>query len=325
MGLEKSSGGSVPGQIDYAETFTESDVTTSLNDTIIVDNSIGFGSGEMVNDFEDGNTTPSTPWNAYTGDTGSFSTQTSTVLSGSYSGSLNASGVDVQVVTKRGSEVPANLSFLVRTDAKHGSSFDESSIGVFDGGGNEIGTFRLNDNTGDAEWSGSSLQTLFTYSANTTYNVTLQFDWSENNVEIDVGGTVYGPFGFQNGANGLAELRFANNASSSGNTRNLFWDDLETNVVTTSGNAIIEWPYPNHVFEWGGVYFDGNGDGATIDIYIEEYDGSSWVEIAGPISTGDTIPANPDRNVRFRVELSRTDTANNPRLHQIARREIFKA
>jgi hypothetical protein len=91
-----------------------------------------------------------------------------------------------------------------------------------------------------------------------------------------------------------------------------------------SGQAYIEWPYPADVYEWGGAYFDAVLDGETVDVYAEEYDGSSWNEIAGPLSSGDGLPADPSRNVRFRVELSRASTSNNPRLKEIARREVFK-
>jgi len=51
-----------------------------------------------------------------------------------------------------------------------------------------------------------------------------------------------------------------------------------------------------------------------------EDDGSVWVETAGPMRRGDRLGADPSNNVRFRADLSRADTANNPTLDSVARR-----
>ncbi|MFB6255258.1 MAG: hypothetical protein ABEH58_00785 [Haloplanus sp.] len=90
----------------------------------------------------------------------------------------------------------------------------------------------------------------------------------------------------------------------------------------TSGTAYTEWPYPDDVYAWDTATFTRTLDTETVDIYIEESSdgGSTWTEIAGPISRGDSIPADPANEVRFRVEISRSDTANNPTLDSISRR-----
>jgi hypothetical protein len=115
-------------------------------------------------------------------------------------------------------------------------------------------------------------------------------------------------------------------SSPSDDTTNVFlFSQIDaTQPDATSGSVTVEWGYPADVYEWGAAYFDAVLDGETVDVYAEEYDGSTWNEIAGPLSSGDDLPADPSRNVRFRVDFSRASTSNNPRLKEIARREVFK-
>lgn len=98
------------------------------------------------------------------------------------------------------------------------------------------------------------------------------------------------------------------------------FDKVEAIQPAKNGTVSIEWPYPPDVYDWDVAKFQATKDGETVDVYVEEFDGSSWVEIAGPISRGDDLPADPGRNVRYRVDLSRADTANNPTLDAIYRR-----
>jgi len=88
------------------------------------------------------------------------------------------------------------------------------------------------------------------------------------------------------------------------------------------GSVVVEWPDRNDVYRWDAATFQTTPDGETVEVYVEEDDGSSWTKIAGPISRGDQIDADPGSQVRFRVELSRSDTANNPTLDAIYRRWV---
>lgn len=94
-------------------------------------------------------------------------------------------------------------------------------------------------------------------------------------------------------------------------------------VGETEGSATVEWPYPKAVYAWGSAFFEAAEDGETVEVYVEEYDGSSWNEIAGPITNTTEIPGEPSRNIRFRVDFSRASVANNPRLSQIHRQEVL--
>ncbi|WDY79070.1 hypothetical protein ORF23 [Halorubrum tailed virus] len=87
----------------------------------------------------------------------------------------------------------------------------------------------------------------------------------------------------------------------------------------SSGTAYIERPYPPGVHSWDAATFQATPDGETVEVYVEESTdgGTTWDEIQGPISRGDQIDAPPSAAVRFRVELSREDTFNNPTLDRI--------
>lgn len=88
------------------------------------------------------------------------------------------------------------------------------------------------------------------------------------------------------------------------------------------GNAVVEWPMPADVYRWDAAHFDTAGDG-TAEVYVEEDQAGGWTEVAGPISSGDSIPANPSNNVRLRVDLSRTLTSQDPRLTECYRRRVI--
>ena len=87
----------------------------------------------------------------------------------------------------------------------------------------------------------------------------------------------------------------------------------------SSGTAYIERPYPPGVHSWDAATFQATPDGETVEVFVEESTdgGTTWDEIQGPISRGDQIDAPPSAAVRFRVELSREDTSNNPTLDRI--------
>jgi hypothetical protein len=102
----------------------------------------------------------------------------------------------------------------------------------------------------------------------------------------------------------------------------VYLDGISADVKSNSGNITTEWPYPDNVYSWDAATFQSTSDGETVEVYVEESTdgGSTWTEIQGPISRNDEIQADPGSRVRFRVELSRSDTSNNPTLDAIYRR-----
>lgn len=82
--------------------------------------------------------------------------------------------------------------------------------------------------------------------------------------------------------------------------------------------ATIEWPMPQDIMGWDIVPFQATNKSA-VNVYVEEYKNGEWSEIAGPVSRGYSINADPSNNVRFRVELSISDGVE-PSLDAIYRR-----
>lgn len=99
-------------------------------------------------------------------------------------------------------------------------------------------------------------------------------------------------------------------------------DSITLSATPTSASATIEWPYPADVFGWDTATFQLKRDGESVDVFLEESTdgGGSWTEVAGPIARGDDIPVSSSDKVRFRVDFSRTNTANNPTVDALYRR-----
>ena len=93
-----------------------------------------------------------------------------------------------------------------------------------------------------------------------------------------------------------------------------------TPVSSSSGSATIAWDEPASVSRWETAAFQADGD---VDVYVETSSdgGSTWSDWStNPIAPGTDLSAiPPDDRVRFRVELSRDDNSNEPRLTQLTR------
>jgi hypothetical protein len=110
-------------------------------------------------------------------------------------------------------------------------------------------------------------------------------------------------------------------SGTNGSTLWAITDVTAVKTATSPGTAYIEWPDPPDVYAWDTAMFQRSLDSETVDVYIEEAQGSpGWTEVAGPISRGADIPADPANNVRFRVEISRASSSNNPTLDAVYRR-----
>lgn len=113
-------------------------------------------------------------------------------------------------------------------------------------------------------------------------------------------------------------------AGNYNSTRLNLFTGVRPYIAGKSGSVALEWPYPPDVYSWDRATFLRTLATETVDVYVEESTdgGSTWTEIAGPISRGDKIPAKPENEVRFRVDFSRASTANNPTLDSIYRRWV---
>jgi hypothetical protein len=77
------------------------------------------------------------------------------------------------------------------------------------------------------------------------------------------------------------------------------------------------------VFRWDAATYQQTLDSETVQVDVQEDDGSGWTTIATDVSRGQDITADPESRVRFKVTLERSDTSNNPTLDAIARRWVI--
>jgi hypothetical protein len=100
------------------------------------------------------------------------------------------------------------------------------------------------------------------------------------------------------------------------------FNDITAKVVADSGTAALEWPRPTDLFEWDVATFTSTPDGETVDVYVaySTDGGSTWTRTndGNPISRDYSLADDPtisaSDEVRIEAELSRANTANNPRL-----------
>lgn len=170
--------------------------------------------------------------------------------------------------------------------------------------------------------AGETHRLLGDLSANTKYNVVLYNGGNSYTAGFNDGTQSY-PY-TSSDVDQTAQVFDAEPGGGGPNTTTTRSKNIDTVTAlkdnNTSGSVTVEWSYPDDVYAWDVAAFTRTLDSETVDVYIEELQSGSWTEIAGPISRGDSIPADPANEVRFRVELSRASTSNNPTLDSIARR-----
>lgn len=148
-------------------------------------------------------------------------------------------------------------------------------------------------------------------------------------VVSDAGGNSYdrGRYGSPSYPYSSTDIDISSGATSPSNSSSLYTYNIE-NVTAkepaTSGSVAVEWPYPNDVYRWDAVLFQHTLDGETVTVDIQESTdgGSTWNTIATDVSRGQEITALPESEVRFIVDISRSNTANNPTLNSIHQRYV---
>lgn len=101
--------------------------------------------------------------------------------------------------------------------------------------------------------------------------------------------------------------------------------NIYAEVLRSSASATVGWPQPEDVYAWDRATFKRTTPGSTsVEVFVEEEQSGGWVEVAGPLSRGDAIPASSENRVRFRVEFDRTgEPGQNPTLDSIYRRWVL--
>jgi hypothetical protein len=91
----------------------------------------------------------------------------------------------------------------------------------------------------------------------------------------------------------------------------------------SSGTATVEFSQPASVRRWESASFQADHDRETVAVFVETSSdgGSTWTDWQSkPIGPGTDLTAiRAGDRVRFRVELSRGDIANDPRVTLLSR------
>lgn len=88
---------------------------------------------------------------------------------------------------------------------------------------------------------------------------------------------------------------------------------IETLVPADSGAASVELPTPD-VFSWNLASYQRRVENGSVDVFVEEDDGTGFTEIAGPITRNHEIQADDDSDVRLRVEIEGNSNDGTPAL-----------
>jgi len=199
--------------------------------------------------------------------------------------------------------------FEVAIKIDNQSSFTGDSVyfELKDNSGNAIVRIIFND-AGNIEEFFSGTNLLSSWSANTIYNITATFDFTNNQVDIDINGTTTSNINFS--TNEITSLEFNNDTDNSGVTRNLFWDDYSfkreaAESDTGTGDIVVD--FANIAGPEDIAVYDQNGN--LLDYEIEDLDTTaetavlwcynSWTRddsVQAQIAYGDNS-ANEDRSV----------------------------
>lgn len=312
---------------NVAETFAESGVTLSHSSTAVASNSLVLdGDGRinnttLVDDLEDGDkTTANADWGSW--DT-EFTIQGTTTISGSYTAEIYSSNGNVfDAQLPRSSNAAVSVKLDMMADNQGSNTSDEFSVNVHGPNGRIAGVW-FKDGGAVILQTFSQTQILSSWSANTVYSVEIVLDYETETAYGTVDGTTVSD-SFENSNTEMSHLVCQNDTNNTGITRNAYYDNVyEGYYAPNSGQTFVEWSQPNDVYRWDAATFQRTLDSETVQVDIQEDDGTGWTTIATDISRGQEITADPTSQVRYKVSLSRSNSNNNPTLDAIARRWVI--
>ena len=183
-------------------------------------------SGGVIDTFEKGDVT------GWTGDTGKFSADDTTVISGSYSGKLDSSNEQAFIESPSVGPTDGAASTTIRIGSDTGSSNDGVFVQVGDANTDFdllIGRIQFRDG-GDVYWFGDNGYVLLEenyWSPDTDYTVSIIPDFSRNTAYPVLNGKRYGPFAMEdtNAAN-IDTVQVLSDTDTSGSSRSIWIDDV---------------------------------------------------------------------------------------------------
>jgi len=307
---------------EEASTFAEPNVTITQTNTEKVNGSIALKSPEIIDDVEDGDTTTkSTNWDGWNSFNASVTAQQNTVISGSHTLECSVSNANGNVSAQNSNGTTKDLDVTIQIGSDTGNSGDKIGIDIQGPSGtNSIGLLSFNDGGGDVDFNGSRV--LTSWSANTNYSVSFNFDFATDEVNITINGSDKGTFAFTDSSTNWGLLVINNDTSSSGNTRSVFIDDVIAGKNATFGDVLTKFDSgaPADIDSYDLATFQRTLDGETVTIDVED---SSGTVLKSDISKDtDISDIATSTDVQLRANLSRNDTANNPTVDYLARRFV---
>lgn len=306
---------------EEASTFSESDITVTLNSTQINNGSVELLTPLVVDDFEDSDiTVKAASWDGWNLDTGSLTAQSNTVISGSVSGELSVNNSSALVRAQRDTSDTVDaikISTIIGSDV--GNSNDESTVGILGSGAGAITEVEFIDGTQNILVNGTNVGN---WTAGTTYNIEFtNIDYQNENVDIIINGTNEGTFNFIVSESELQYVFVDTSTTSSASARSVFFDDVEEGGTTaTSGDALVAFDsgVPADIDSWDLATSQRTLDGETVTIDVEDSNGTVLKSDISKDTDISDIANSTD--VQLRANLSRNNTANNPTVDYLARR-----
>lgn len=300
---------------EEAVTFAESDVTVTNNNTEISSGSVALTVNEEVfpDDFEDGVDS------GWSGDTGSLTTTSAPALSGGASGKYTSDGAFLKIISPSVGQITDAAGFKVQLDNQSGNSDDEVFFVFRNANADRLGQLRFVGD-GNIKWlnsGGGTESTLRSWSINTTYSVSINWDFSNSEAQIDINGSNEGTYGIDSSRSSWDNIEIGNYAGSSNESTTLYMDNIGS---PTSGNALVSFDsgVPNDIKSYDLATFQRTLDGETVTIDVEDSNGNV---LKSDISKNtDISDITTSTDVQLRANLSRNDTSNNPTVDYLARR-----
>ncbi|AGM11008.1 hypothetical protein HRTV5_32 [Halorubrum tailed phage 5] len=274
---------------------------------------------QTVADFEDTYEPNHDGW-AWTNGTSFLSAQSGTVLSGTQSLQVQAAGERATPHLTREAPIIQDLEVSIQVESDTANINDFVGIEVFNG---ETRILRIQYNDGDGnvqlETGSGTTELMASWNVGTTH--AYEFDWDFGNDQYDlyIDGVLDGTYSLESAASGWDEFRVDNNAANSGNTRNVYVDDVHTGA-REYGETLIRCPDPDERIEaWDLVRHTKTLAGESVILDVEDENGTV---LLADVQDNEDISAHvsADVNPQFRVRISRENNANNPSFDALFRR-----
>lgn len=237
---------------------------------------------------------------------------TNNAINGNHALEFQSNGEDLTVYeyTVRRNEL-TTFSWNARISSQTASGTDQAQYRLR-WNDNDVFFIRFGD---DGAVDSNSQTNLFTWTAGTTYNITVtDIDYSANTLDLYVNGTQYAnDMAFQSSASGIDEFGMRNLVAASGETRSIYLDDLSlggcTNCNVLGGTAggtlsldIQQWmdhgsTQPYEVFRT----FD---NGTTTEVTNQASVSSSDSGIVSVTQSNSTLHATNDKSVNDVVVIT---------------------